>query len=92
MRYYFVRTSIVTFTAILARVIPKFGYFINLAGAFAMTNIAFIMPSYMYLVAYKDEISRLSKIVHWMIIVIGIALGIMSIGISLVELVEAFTT
>jgi amino acid permease len=38
------RTLIVLTTGLLATVIPKFGLFINLTGAFACTALAFILP------------------------------------------------
>lgn len=38
------RTLIVTLTAVLAMIVPKFGLFINLSGAFACTALAFILP------------------------------------------------
>ena len=38
------RSFVVIFTGILATIIPKFGLFINLTGAFACTALAFILP------------------------------------------------
>lgn len=38
------RTAIVILTGVLAQVVPKFGLFINLTGAFACTALAFILP------------------------------------------------
>ena len=42
------RTSIVLGTAFSAMVVPKFGLFINLIGAFACTALAFILPVRIY--------------------------------------------
>ena len=42
------RTIIVVFTGLLAMVVPKFGLFINLTGAFACTALAFILPTLMH--------------------------------------------
>lgn len=38
------RTLIVILTAVLAMIVPKFGLFINLSGAFACTALAFVLP------------------------------------------------
>jgi len=42
------RTIIVVFTGLLAMIVPKFGLFINLTGAFACTALAFILPTLMH--------------------------------------------
>mmetsp|Transcript_3602 Transcript_3602/g.4799 ORF Transcript_3602/g.4799 Transcript_3602/m.4799 type:complete len:88 (-) Transcript_3602:326-589(-) len=54
----FFRTSFVLLTAIGAMVVPKFGLFINLIGAFACTALAFILPVRIYDLTHKDEITR----------------------------------
>lgn len=87
MKYIIIRTALVIFTAILAMVIPKFALFINLVGAFAGTTLAFILPCYLYIVVFKDEISNISRTFHKVIIVLGIGLGIMSFLTSLYELI-----
>ena len=38
----------VILTAIMAMIVPKFGLFINLIGAFACTALAFVLPVRMY--------------------------------------------
>ena len=38
------RTLVVIFVAIIAMVIPNFGLFISLSGAFTCTALAFILP------------------------------------------------
>jgi len=38
------RTLVVILTGISAMVVPKFGLFINLTGAFACTALAFVLP------------------------------------------------
>ena len=43
--------------AFMAMIVPKFGLFINLVGAFACTVLAFIMPVWIYNKLHKDEIS-----------------------------------
>ena len=42
------RTLVLTGCAIMAMIVPKFGLFINLVGAFACTALAFIMPVWIY--------------------------------------------
>jgi proton-coupled amino acid transporter len=48
------RTIIVIATGYSATVIPKFGLFINLTGAFACTALAFIIPVMMYQRLFLD--------------------------------------
>lgn len=83
MKFIIVRTLSVIFTGVLAMAVPKFGMFLNLTGAIAGTTLAFIIPCTMYLILYKDEISKLSRIMHQLIIVVGVILGIISFIISL---------
>lgn len=52
------RTSFVLLTAVGAMVVPKFGLFINLIGAFACTALAFILPVRIYDKTHKEEITR----------------------------------
>ena len=84
------RTLIVISTAILAMIVPKFGLFINLSGAFACTALAFIMPILMYNTLYKEEITKLRLRIHYFLAVFGILCGFISVCISVAEIVRAF--
>ena len=51
------RTLMLVMCAIMAMIVPKFGLFINLVGAFACTVLAFIMPVWIYNKLYADELT-----------------------------------
>ena len=55
------RTFIVIMSAFLAQIIPKFGLFINLSGAFACTGLAFIFPIMMYNKLFDQEMALRQK-------------------------------
>ena len=79
-----VRTLIVISTGILAMVVPKFGLFINLTGAFACTALAFVLPVLMYTKLFKDEMSTLKKYFHYFVVVFGTLCGGVSFIISFI--------
>lgn len=87
----FFRTSIVLVTAVGAMVVPKFGLFINLIGAFACTALAFILPVRIYDLTHKDEMSNKRKWIHRALIIFGIICGLISFIMSVQELVKALT-
>lgn len=74
-----------------ATMIPKFGLFINLTGAFACTALAFILPVMMYSKLFKDELSQRRKYFHIGVVVFGTICGFISFVISFVEIIKAFT-
>ena len=84
------RTLIVISTAILAMIVPKFGLFINLSGAFACTALAFIMPILMYNTLYKSEISQFRMRIHYFLAFFGILCGAISVFMSVEEIIRAF--
>ena len=71
-RYYIVRTLFVIFTGILAVIIPKFGLFINLVGAFSGAALGMIIPVVMYEKVFKGSIGIFQYILNRLIIIIGI--------------------
>ena len=77
------RTAIVIFTAILACVIPKFGLFINLTGAFACTALAFILPVLMHNSLFDKEIGISRRRLHYFIAAFGTMCGAISFVMSL---------
>ena len=71
-------------------VVPKFGLFINLSGAFACTALAFILPVMMYSSLFKEELSKCRKYFHIFVIVFGTLCGSISFVVSCIDIVEAF--
>jgi len=86
------RTLIVITTAILAMIVPKFGLFINLSGAFACTALAFIMPILMYNTLFEGELPQIRRRIHSFLVFFGIACGTVSAFISIIEIIRAFKT
>ena len=84
------RTMMVLFSATLALIVPKFGLFINLIGAFACTALAFVLPVKMYNKTHEGQISRKWYLAHNLLIFFGIVCGMISFGISLIEIIKAF--
>lgn len=85
----FMRTLLVLLSATSAMVVPKFGLFINLIGAFACTALAFILPVRMYNVTHSD-LSRNWRIAHNVLVVFGCICGFISFVISVIEIIKAF--
>jgi len=72
-------------------IVPKFGLFINLIGAFACTALAFILPVYMYNKMHADTITERRRQLHYALVIFGCICGAISFVISLIELIEAFS-
>ena len=85
------RTSLVLLTAIGAMVVPKFGLFINLIGAFACTALAFILPVRIYDMTHKEEITRRRQLMHYALVTFGVICGLISFVISVKDLAAAFS-
>ena len=75
----------------MAMVIPKFGLFINLVGAFACTALAFIMPVWIYNRLHKDEMSTCKRYAHHALVIFGVIAGGIASVVSIKELIEAFS-
>jgi hypothetical protein len=84
------RTISVILISIAAMVVPKFGLFINLTGACACTALAFLFPIKMFSIVNK-EITRFWKLIHYVILIMGIFAGSISFLVSSVALVNAFS-
>lgn len=85
------RTLLVIVTAIGAMIVPKFGLFINLIGAFACTALAFILPVYMYNKIFSEEISERRRWLHYALVIFGCICGAISFVVSMMELIAAFS-
>lgn len=85
------RTSLVLMTAFGAMVVPKFGLFINLIGAFACTALAFILPVRIYDLTHYEEMSNRRKWMHRMLMCFGIICGLISFIMSVKDLAKAFS-
>lgn len=71
-------------------VIPKFGLFINLTGAFACTALAFVIPVMMYQKIFKDEITKFWRYFNIGVIIFGTMAGSVSFILSFIEIVKSF--
>ena len=85
------RTLTVVVSACGAMVVPKFGLFINLIGAFAGTALAFILPVHIYNKVFEKEISKKWKLIHGVLVTFGCICGFISFVVSLMEIVKAFS-
>jgi amino acid permease len=85
------RSLLVIIAAFFAMIVPKFGLFINLIGAFACTSLAFILPVRIYDKLFKDEISNIRKCMHIILVVFGCVVGAISFCLSFYELIKAFS-
>ena len=82
------RSLVVFATGFMATIIPKFGLFVNLTGAFACTALAFILPIIMY--EKLNESRPWIKRFHYFLIIFGSTCGLISFIMSFIELVNAF--
>ena len=87
----FLRTLLVLLSAVAAMLVPKFGLFINLIGAFACTALAFILPVQMYNKTHKDTITKKWRYTHYLLVFFGVVCGTISFILSVYELVRAFS-
>lgn len=69
--------------------VPQFGLFLNLLGALTGTALVFIMPATIYNRVYKDEITCVRKVMHFILLLFGCVVGLIASTISLFELIEA---
>ena len=76
--------------AIMAMIVPKFGLFINLVGAFACTALAFIMPVWIYNKVHKNELTKGKKYFHYFLVLFGCIAGAIASTVSIYDLIEAF--
>ena len=84
------RTLCVSMIALAAMGVPKFGLFLNLTGACACAALAFYFPIRMYNIIHTD-LSKYWKIVHYLILILGVLAGSISFFISFIALLNAFT-
>lgn len=71
-------------------VVPKFGLFINLTGAFACTALAFVLPALIFNKVFEGKISLNQKRFNSFVIVFGTLCGAISFFESLLALIYAF--
>mmetsp|Transcript_20648 Transcript_20648/g.14836 ORF Transcript_20648/g.14836 Transcript_20648/m.14836 type:complete len:221 (+) Transcript_20648:277-939(+) len=84
------RTLFVILVAVLAMVVPKFGLFINLTGAFVCTALAFVLPVMMYNKLFASTLTKRMNYAHKTLLVFGIIVGSISFFLSLFEIIKAF--
>lgn len=84
------RSLTLIFCAAAAMIVPKFGLFINLVGAFACTALAFVMPVYIYNTTYKEEITKQKRYFHYFLVLFGCIAGAIATTVSVYDLIEAF--
>ena len=84
------RTVAVILVAISAMIVPKFGLFINLIGAFACTALAFVLPVIMYNQMYSKDMTFKSRVLHYALMAFGITCGLISFVVSFIDIVNSF--
>jgi amino acid permease len=80
----------VILSALIAMGVPKFGLFINLIGSVACTALAFVIPIYIYNKVFSNEITKLRKVIHYMLVIFGLIGGSLSFVISIYNIILAF--
>ena len=73
--------------AIMAMIVPKFGLFINLVGAFACTALAFIMPVWIYNKVHKDDMTQARRYFHYFLVLFGCIAGGIASTVSVYDLI-----
>jgi len=73
------RVSVVTCAALLAIVIPNFGFVVGLLGAFSSMLISFILPAAFYLHVHYAELDDCRKAACALIVVVGIVGSIVGV-------------
>ena len=76
--------------AIIACVVPKFGLFINLVGAFACTALAFVMPVWIYNRLHSETLTNTKRYLHYALVIFGLIAGGIASVVSIYDLVQAF--
>ena len=84
------RSITLVLCAIVAMIVPKFGLFINLVGAFACTALAFVMPVYIYNTTFKEEITLRRRYFHYFLVLFGCIAGSIATVVSVYDLIDAF--
>ena len=76
--------------AIVAMLVPKFGLFINLVGAFACTALAFVMPVWIYNRLHSETLTNTKRYLHYALVLFGLIAGGIASVVSIYDLVQAF--
>ena len=76
--------------AIVAMIVPKFGLFINLVGAFACTALAFVMPVWIYNRLHSESLTKTKRYMHYALVTFGLIAGGIASVVSIYDLVQAF--
>eukprot|EP01121_Diplochlamys_sp_Union-15-3_P008866 TRINITY_DN2380_c0_g1_i14.p1 TRINITY_DN2380_c0_g1~~TRINITY_DN2380_c0_g1_i14.p1 ORF type:complete len:379 (+),score=31.90 TRINITY_DN2380_c0_g1_i14:211-1347(+) len=66
-----IRTVLVALTCIVGGVVPNFSIFSDFVGSIMISFVGFIFPTYLY-IKVSNDLSLISKILHWFIAVIGL--------------------
>jgi proton-coupled amino acid transporter len=80
------RTVMVLTTAWIAVSVPQFGFFLSLVGSSVCTLLSFVLPAWIHLRVFGDEMSMLSRAFDWFFIVGGIVFGILGTRSSLADI------
>jgi len=68
----FMRLSVVLLTGLIVLKVPNFGQLMALVGASCCTLLAFIMPALCHLVLFRREEDNSSKILDYILVVLGV--------------------
>ena len=90
LKHIVVRTCIVLFTGFIAIEIPKFDLFLSFLGSFGGTFLCFIFPFLFYNRTFQASISNRRLWTHWILMGIGVFLGMLSVYKSFTKLLAAF--
>lgn len=69
------RFGVVLFSVLVALVIPHFGDFVALVGAFACSSLALILPASLHAMLFGHRLSFVQKSVDFAIIGVGLFLA-----------------
>jgi len=86
------RTLLVFITFVAAIAIPNVQEMISLAGAFAGTNMALIIPPLVKLSTISSDAAKMKKLECWALTIFGSLLGIAGTLASLIEIFNSYVS
>jgi amino acid permease len=83
------RSLIIMLITGIALLIPNFTDFLNIMGSLGAALIAFILPPWLYNIEFKATISQTRKWFNYLVMVIGVVGGALSIYTSIKGIIDA---
>ena len=88
-----VRLPMALFICAIAAVVPSFGSFLSLLGGCNFVILCFVFPVIIYYYHFREDPNRRGEfIVNWIIMAVGIILGIIAVVQSVISMVQAEET